>query len=81
MLFRSQAARLSELFAERNVFVSPVTDVYDTPPPGSISLVQGSLSGGWKIDDSGVDTVFSDVEIFGFIKKRRVVSKRPAPRW
>jgi transcription-repair coupling factor (superfamily II helicase) len=74
-----QAARLSELLAEHNMFVSPVTDVFDTPPLGSINLVQGSLSGGWKIDDSGVDTVFSDVEIFGFVKKRRAVSKRPAP--
>ncbi|MFC1847725.1 transcription-repair coupling factor [Chloroflexota bacterium] len=73
-----QAARLSELFGEQDTFVSPVTDLLETPPPGSISLVRGSLAGGWRVDYEGGDIVFSDAEVFGFVKKRRMVSKRPA---
>jgi transcription-repair coupling factor (superfamily II helicase) len=71
-----QAARLSELFAEQDVFVSPVEDVEHLPPAGSITLVRGSLAGGWRIDGEAGDILFSDAEVFGFIKKRREVSER-----
>jgi len=73
-----QATRLSELFAEHDILAAPVTDISSMPPPGSITLVQGSLAGGWMTDYG--DAVFSDVEIFGFTKKRRIVPKQPVRR-
>ncbi|MCJ7522923.1 MAG: hypothetical protein MUP21_12020, partial [Dehalococcoidia bacterium] len=79
-IISQQSGRLSELLAEHDILVSPVTDVAGLPPPGAITLVQGSLSGGWKLEHEGVDIVFSDAEIFGFVKKRRMVSRHPIPR-
>ena len=45
-----------------------------------MNLVQGSLSGGWTFESVTGDVLFTDAEIFGFVKKRRAVSKRPVPR-
>ncbi len=74
IVISQQAARLSELLGECGVIASPVADIADVPPLGSVTLAQGSITGGWFMDG---DIVFSDVEIFGFVKKRRMVSKRP----
>lgn len=77
IIVSQQAARLSELLGECGIIASPVTDVVDVPQAGSVTLAQGSLTGGWRMDVGGGDMVFSDAEIFGFVKKRRMVSKRP----
>lgn len=75
-----EASRLAELLEEGDIAVSPVSDVAAMPPSGSITVVRGSLGGGWRIDGTGGDTVISDVELFGFAKKRRTVPKRFARR-
>jgi len=72
-----QASRLSEMLKDHNIFTSPITDILDLPPPGSITLVHGSLAEGWMIDQTYRSTVLSDIEIFGFVKKRRSLLKRP----
>jgi transcription-repair coupling factor (superfamily II helicase) len=71
-----QANRLSELFAEKDIIAAPVEEVAQAPGPGNMVLVNGSLPEGWVM---GSDTyLFTDAEIFGFVKQRRLVRKRPA---
>jgi len=73
-----QSSRLSELFDEQDIIVAPVEAVTQLPEPGTMVLVQGSLPEGWVMAD---DTyLFTDAEIFGFVKHRRIVKKRAAPR-
>ena len=78
ILVSPQASRLSELLDEEDIIAPPLTEIEQIPPPGSLTLVQGSLTEGWVMNN---DThLFTDAEIFGFIKQRRLVKKRPVPR-
>jgi transcription-repair coupling factor (superfamily II helicase) len=73
-----QASRLSELLGEEGIIALPLDEVKQTPPPGSLTLVHGSLAEGWVMDN---DThLFTDTEIFGFAKQRRLLKKHPVPR-
>ena len=75
LLVSHQADRLSELLGEENIIVSPLTEVRQTPLPGSLTLIHGSLADGWMMNN---DTyLFTDAEIFGFVKQRRQVKRRP----
>ncbi|MBA7561594.1 Transcription-repair-coupling factor [subsurface metagenome] len=77
ILISHQASRLSELLDEEDIIAPPLTEIEQIPPPGSLTLVQGSLAEGWVMNN---DThLFTDAEIFGFIKQRRLVKKRPVP--
>ncbi|GAF69105.1 unnamed protein product, partial [marine sediment metagenome] len=78
ILVSHQASRLSELLDEEDIIAPPPTEIEQIPPPGSLTLIQGSLAKGWVMNN---DThLFTDAEIFGFIKQRRLVKKRPVPR-
>jgi len=71
-----QARRVSELFEESGLPAPPAGDVDAPPPPGSLSLVEGSLTQGWAL--SGRLTVLTDTELFGFTKQaRRATKTRP----
>ena len=77
ILISHQASRLSELLDEEDIIAPPLTEIKQIPPPGSLTLVQGSLAEGWVMNN---DThLFTDAEIFGFIKQRRQLKKRPVP--
>jgi transcription-repair coupling factor (superfamily II helicase) len=77
ILVSHQASRLAELLGEEDIIASPLTEVRQTPPPGSLTLVAGTLAEGWVMNN---DTyLFTDAEIFGFIKQRRLIKKRPVP--
>jgi transcription-repair coupling factor (superfamily II helicase) len=69
-----QASRLSELFDEEDITVAPVEAITQLPAPGTMILVQGALPEGWVM--SGETYLFTDTEIFGFVKQRRVLKKR-----
>ncbi|MFC2000139.1 transcription-repair coupling factor [Chloroflexota bacterium] len=70
-----QAARLAELLYEEDILVSPCSSLERTPDPGTMALVQGSLSEGWKM---GKDLlVLTDAEIFGYTKQPRLTKPRP----
>ncbi len=71
-----QASRLSELLEQEDIIASLTTDIKQIPPPGSLALVQGLLAEGWAMDNT---TLFTDAEIFGFIKQRRLVKRRAVP--
>ncbi len=72
-----QAERLAELLYERDIIAAPVESVGQLPEPGSLLLVQGSLAEGWMMGDDVY--LFTDSEIFGFVKERRVTKKHSVP--
>ncbi|HUT96665.1 MAG TPA: CarD family transcriptional regulator, partial [Dehalococcoidales bacterium] len=72
-----QASRLSELLEPADIMASPVEEIKAIPPPASLTLVQGLLGEGWVMNKETL--LFTDAEIFGFIKQRRLVKRRPVP--
>ncbi|MCL0053330.1 transcription-repair coupling factor, partial [Dehalococcoidales bacterium] len=77
ILISHQASRLSELLDEEAIIAPPLTEIKQIPQPGSLTLVQGSLAEGWVMNN---DTyLFTDAELFGFIKQQRLLKKRPVP--
>jgi len=72
-----QASRLSELLGQEDIIASPTTEIEPIPPPGSLTLVQGLLAEGWVMNNE--THLFTDAEIFGFIKQRRLIKRRPVP--
>jgi len=72
-----QASRLSELLEQEDIIASPITEIEQTPPPGSLTLVQGLLAEGWVMNNE--TTLFTDAEVFGFIKQRRLIKRRAVP--
>ncbi len=77
ILISHQSSRLSELLEEEDIIAPPLTEVKQIPPPGSLTLVQGLLAEGWVMN--GDTYLLTDAEIFGFIKQRRLLKKRPVP--
>ncbi len=78
MVFVSnQASRLSELFEEQGMISQPVFELKQTPAPGSLTLLQGSLAEGWLM---GNTYLLTDREIFGFVKERHLIKKRAVQR-
>ena len=80
-----QASRLSELLQELDIITSVSTGIPQTPPSGSLALVQGSLSEGWLLEvveepSEASLVLFTDKEIFGVTKQRREVKRRPVRR-
>ena len=72
-----QANRLAELLQKEDIHTSPASQIEQIPPPGSITVLQGSLDGGWVMDDRL--TLITDAELFGFVKQPRAGRKRPIP--
>jgi transcription-repair coupling factor (superfamily II helicase) len=72
-----QANRLAELLQKEDVHTSSASQIEQIPPYGSITVLQGSLDGGWLLDDRL--TLITDVELFGFVKQPRAGRKRPIP--
>ena len=73
-----QANRLAELLQGEGIHSAPASKVERLPPASSVTLLQGSLDGGWAMDDSL--TLITDAELFGFIKQPRSAKKRRIPR-
>ncbi|MFO7995887.1 MAG: transcription-repair coupling factor, partial [Dehalococcoidia bacterium] len=75
-----QANRLAELLQKEDIHTSPTSEIEQIPAPGSITVLQGSLDGGWVMGDRL--TLITDAELFGFTKQPRAGKKRPVPhRW
>jgi transcription-repair coupling factor (superfamily II helicase) len=73
ILVSNQASRLAELFEEVELYSRPVVAIEAVPPPGSLTLIQGSMEEGWTLGDS---YLLTDKEIFGFVKERRLFRRR-----
>jgi len=78
MVLSHQANRLAELLEEEGIYTYPTTQVEQEPPPGSVCLVQGSLPHGWAM--AHMLSLITDGEIFGFVKQRRPLRKKPTHR-
>jgi len=75
-----QAARISEVLAEQDLFATPLSRVESPLPAGALAVVHGSLPDGWSISsDSHSLTLLTDAELFGFVKQRRF-TRPPAGR-
>jgi transcription-repair coupling factor (superfamily II helicase) len=77
LIISNQASRLSELFEAGNIYAQPVFEVEQVPKTGSLTLIHGSLSEGWQM---GHVLLLTDRELFGFVKERRFIKKRPVHR-
>jgi len=78
ILVSHQSSRLAEMLEEQDIMAVPVVKVEETPPPGSLTLLQGLMAEGWVMNN---DTyLLTDTEIFGFTKQRRLLKKRPVPK-
>ena len=70
-----QAARLSELLAERDVTATPQETLADAPAPGALVLLHVPLAEGFAIPELDL-RVFTDAEVFGFRKPRHPERRR-----
>ncbi|MEP7002947.1 MAG: transcription-repair coupling factor [Chloroflexota bacterium] len=70
-----QAARLSELLAEREVTATPQEALPEPPAPGSLVLLHVPLAEGFAIPELDL-RVFTDAEVFGFRKPRHPERRR-----
>jgi transcription-repair coupling factor (superfamily II helicase) len=70
-----QTNRLAELLQDQDIIAGSVSKIEQIPPMQSVTLVHGSLAEGWAMKD--VLTLFTDNEVFGFVKKRRLSGRRP----
>jgi len=75
MIVSQQAERIRELLQERDIGVNASKALDHLPSLNSITLVQGSLDGGWQLDDQLL--LLTDAELFGNIKRRRFAKTRP----
>ncbi|HEY8178387.1 MAG TPA: transcription-repair coupling factor, partial [Candidatus Limnocylindria bacterium] len=75
-----QASRIGELLEEAGMPTSAVAELRESPVPGGIGLVHGSLSGGFAHEPLGL-VVLTDRELFGATRIRRLApSKRVVTR-
>ncbi|MFO7711941.1 MAG: transcription-repair coupling factor, partial [Dehalococcoidia bacterium] len=75
-----QADRLAELLQNQDIHTSPASNIDEVPPPGSITIIRGSVDGGWILDDRL--TLVTDTELFGFVKQPRASGRRsPRRAW
>ncbi len=77
LVISQQTDRLAEVFHDHNIPVGRLSAVESLPAPGTVTLFHGSITEGWALNH--VLTVYTDNEIFGFIKKRRLAKRRNVP--
>ena len=70
-----QAARLSELLAERDVTATPQESLPEPPAAGALVLLHVPLAEGFTIGELDL-RVFTDAEVFGFRKPRHPERRR-----
>jgi transcription-repair coupling factor (superfamily II helicase) len=75
VIISQQTKRLCEILQQEDILAYPVAQLEKMPPPGSVTLVQGSLAEGWELKNSL--TILTDNEIFGLVKERRLLKRRP----
>ena len=77
VLISRQTARLQELLVEMNLDAHPVEAIAQPPAPGTLTLVQGSLSEGWMLADEQL-VLLTDAELYGW--RRAQPRRRQRPR-
>ena len=77
ILVTHQANRLSELLGEEDIIAPVLSEIKKIPLQGSLTLLQGLLDSGWSMKYTHL---FTDAEIFGFVKQQRLQKKRLVAR-
>ena len=81
VVMTSHARRLQELMEEQGLGPRLEEGLTGLPTPGSVTLVQGSLTQGWSLTvPSGNAALFSDAEVFGTTKVSRPRRLHAMPR-
>ena len=75
IIVTQQTNRLFELLEKWGIFVNQISELEKIPSPGFVTMIQGDIADGWTWDTKL--TVFTDSEIFGHVKQRRLLHKRP----
>ena len=78
-----QAERLAELLAEVDIYTPVLQGIAEPPSSGIPQLVKGSLAEGWTLKTTGKEkplALFTDKEIFGYVKQRRASRRRPVKK-
>ena len=80
----SHSRRLGEILADYGIAANPSVSLVETPPPGSITVLQSQGAGlgdGFVLSVDGQKlVVFSDTEVFGGTKQRRSPRRTAAIR-
>ncbi len=66
LIVSQQAERIKELLLEHGVDVYPTAALTVLPGEGSLTLMKGSMDGGWRLSVEML--LLTDVELFGIIK-------------
>jgi transcription-repair coupling factor (superfamily II helicase) len=77
ILASRQAQRISELLEDRAISAVPVESISESPPPRSLTLVQGTLAAGWTMKD--LCSLLTDAEVFGWARPALRRARRPRP--
>jgi transcription-repair coupling factor (superfamily II helicase) len=85
VIVSQQASRLLTLLGEEGLPVEQADSRLESPRPGLVQLIRGSLPHGWTLrpgPESGQPavTLFTDAEVFGFVKQRRPLRPHGADR-
>ncbi len=84
VLVSLQSQRLTEVLQDEDAIVRAAEGVTAPVPPGSLTLVHGSLSGGWSLGGVAGEAagllLLTDAELFGFVKQQRRVARKATRR-
>jgi transcription-repair coupling factor (superfamily II helicase) len=75
LIISHQANRLAELLEEEGIYASPSLEIEQALQHGSITILQGSLPQGWKLQNTL--NLLTDGELFGFVKQARQTRRAP----
>jgi len=79
VIVSQQAQRLAELLVEEGTTVAVTSHI--PPESQGLVLVQGSLPGGWRLAEEGLEmALITDREVFGFTKQRRAAPRKAVNR-
>ncbi|MDO8577823.1 MAG: transcription-repair coupling factor [Dehalococcoidales bacterium] len=76
ILVSQQSSRLVELLEGEGLIAPCSNEIESVPAAGTLVLLHGSLAEGWVNARTGL---FTDAEIFGFVKQQRQIKKHPVP--
>ncbi len=75
IIVSQQNERIIELLAEKDIHTHQISGSEYLLNKGTVYIVKGSLEQGWTFENTYA--LFTDYEIFGWVKQERSVSKRP----
>lgn len=82
VIVTAQARRMAEVLSDESllgkasIHVSPGININEAPETGTLTLIQGQLSEGWRSHGLGLQ-VFTDTEIFGWSKRQNEHRRKP----